>query len=239
MIKRLLDLAEKIERKDLREQVLEFLERPVITFADVTPKISLEESPAAPKNHHSYRGGLIDHTEGVARIGMALSDLFNDIYGLEVDKDYVLAGALLHDLFKYYQYEPDPVTGGFRQRSDWWLSHEYAIVVEMGIRKMDDYLIRVVSQAHGVGPVYTPEGHVLHLADSTDAKFGQKVQDIIFRACIDIERECEGRVLAVKVFTKFMEDRTIFDVAPLLRKSVDDVRDFIKKELGIECPGSI
>ena len=61
----------------------------------------------------------------------------------------MIAASLLHDLFKYYQYEYDEVVGGFRQREDWYLQHDFALVAELSHRKSPEYLIRVCAEAHG------------------------------------------------------------------------------------------
>ena len=230
----LLREAERIEDPELREFVTSFLEDPRITFTEVEPLIKLAESPAAPKAHHSYPGGLIDHTIGVTRLSISLADTFSETYGFEVNRDYVIAAALLHDIFKYYQYEYDEITGGFKPRADWYLSHDFSIIAELSYRGANDYLIRIISEAHGLGPSSTPEGQIVHLADTTDAKFAGKLQDEIFKVCIDIERETDGRVLAIKLFHALMRNYTVFDLVPYLRSGTKELREFIKQEMGIE-----
>jgi 7,8-dihydroneopterin 2',3'-cyclic phosphate phosphodiesterase len=229
----LLEEAEKIEDDDLREFVVDFLRDPRITFTDVEAKIKLEESPAAPKAHHSYPGGLIDHTVSVARIARRLASTFSSTYGFDVNEDFATAGALLHDIFKYYQYEYDEITGGFRQREDWYLSHDFAIVAELSFREANDYLIRIISEAHGNVLMRTPEGRVLHLADYVDYKMAADLQDAIYQACIDVERETNGKVLAIKLFNALMRNYTIFDLVPYVRGGRDVLIRFIKEEMGI------
>jgi len=230
----LLSEAEHIEDPELRELVLELLEEPVITFTNVEAKIRFEESPAAPKAHHSYPGGLIDHTVGVARVSRNLSDVFSSTYGFDVEKDHVLAGALLHDIFKYYQYEYDEITGGFKPREDWFLAHDFAIVAELSYRGAPERLLRVISEAHGYNVISTPEGQILHLSDSVDSKFAGKLQDVIFKACVDIERETDGRVLAIKLFHSLMRNYTVFDLIPYIKRGSRALREFIKQEMGID-----
>jgi 3'-5' exoribonuclease len=53
-------------------------------------------APAAKQNHHAYLGGLIEHTISVARV----CDLLAAHYGAAIDRDLLLAGALLHDIGK-------------------------------------------------------------------------------------------------------------------------------------------
>ena len=45
--------------------------------------------------HHGYRGGLLEHTIGVAKICEKLCPLYK-----EIDQDTLLAAALLHDIGK-------------------------------------------------------------------------------------------------------------------------------------------
>ncbi len=53
--------------------------------------------PGAMKHHHAYIGGLLEHTLGVAAIASKLA------LGEEVDKDLLLAGAILHDTGKIWE----------------------------------------------------------------------------------------------------------------------------------------
>jgi 7,8-dihydroneopterin 2',3'-cyclic phosphate phosphodiesterase len=230
----LLGEVKSIEDEELRNFVREFLEDPRITFTDVEALITFEESPASPRSHHSYPGGLIDHTIGVKRVAESLANDFSSTYGFNVERDYVIAGSLLHDVLKYYQYRYDEITGGFRQREDWYLAHDFSIVAELSYRGADSYLIRVISEAHGFNVVATPEGQIIHLADETDAKFASKLQDVVFRACVDIERETDGKVLAIKLFHSLMRNYTVFDLVPYIRGGSDELRNFIKTEMGIE-----
>ena len=52
-------------------------------------------APAAKTMHHAYLGGLLEHTVALARLALTISQLYP-----AVDRDLLLAGALLHDLGK-------------------------------------------------------------------------------------------------------------------------------------------
>lgn len=54
-----------------------------------------KECPAAQSYHHAYIGGLLEHTVSVATMCVCLAGLYP-----EVDKDLLVAGALLHDIGK-------------------------------------------------------------------------------------------------------------------------------------------
>ena len=234
-IDKLVEMARKeITDEDVRDAVIDILENPRITFADVEPKISVEEAPAAPRAHHSYPGGLIDHTVGVTILAKHFTNAFSELYGYDVKRDYVIGAALLHDLFKYYQYEYDDVTGGFRQREDWYLQHDFALIAELSHRKAPEYLIRVCAEAHGFNVLATPEGQIVHLADSTDAKFASKIQEIVYRACVDLERETDGKILAVKAYHAIVKKHSLYELARIAQeRGSRELRSFIRKELGV------
>ena len=60
---------------------------------------SYKTSTAAVKYHHAYQGGLLEHSLNVARI----SDRMTEIYD-NVNRDLLIAGALLHDVGKIREY---------------------------------------------------------------------------------------------------------------------------------------
>ncbi|GEM_PF-1233200 len=230
---RLLEKAKTIKEPTLHDITISLLQNPVVTFTKVEPKISFLESPAAPKKHHAYPGGLLDHTLGVVEIAEKLIEVYRETYGAEVDRDIVVAAALLHDLFKYYQYEHDPLTGGYRPRSDWYFSHDFLMVAELSVRGAPDRLIRAVAETHGTTPFTMIESQIVHQADSTDSEMVSKIQDIVWRVCMDIELELEN-VKAIKIFHEAMKRAPIFEYAKVYyTRGRDELREYIKKLLGL------
>lgn len=53
-------------------------------------------APAAKSNHHAYLGGLLEHTISIARLCRA----FVETSSTPMDRDLLMAGALLHDIGK-------------------------------------------------------------------------------------------------------------------------------------------
>ena len=231
---KLLSKAETLRDPEIRRITLDLLRNPVVTFTKVEPKISFYESPAAPKKHHAYPGGLLDHTLGVVEIAEKLIEVYRETYGAEVNRDIVIAAALLHDLFKYYQYEHDPLTGGYRPRSDWYFSHDFLMVAELSVRGAPDPLIRAVAETHGTTPFTMIESQIVHQADTTDSDMVSKLQDIVWRACLDIELELEN-VKAIKIFHEAMRRAPIFEYAKIYyTQGRDALREYIKKLLGLQ-----
>lgn len=58
------------------------------------------KAPAATYNHHSYMGGLLEHSVSVADICKACVPLYKN-----TNHDILIAGALIHDIGKIYELE--------------------------------------------------------------------------------------------------------------------------------------
>jgi 3'-5' exoribonuclease len=72
-----------------RPELRALLER---VLAKHGPKLKIW--PAAVTVHHAYRGGLLEHVLKIIQVGTALADAY------QVDRDMIIAGAVLHDLGK-------------------------------------------------------------------------------------------------------------------------------------------
>ncbi|RMD98094.1 MAG: HD domain-containing protein [Calditrichaeota bacterium] len=66
-------------------------------------RTSFCEAPGGKMWHHGYLGGLLEHTIGVTKICEKLSSLYP-----EIDKDLLIAAALLHDIGKIKSYQHGP-----------------------------------------------------------------------------------------------------------------------------------
>ena len=59
-------------------------------------------------HHHAYANGLLEHTVSVAACAKAMAESMA-ASGYDVDKEIVIAGALLHDIGKLESYRMAPV----------------------------------------------------------------------------------------------------------------------------------
>lgn len=84
---------EDIENKDLRLLIDEF-------FSDEEFVHRYKNSPSAITHHHNYVGGNLQHCIGVIRLCMNISDMYPGL-----NKDLLIAGALLHDVGKLAEYK--------------------------------------------------------------------------------------------------------------------------------------
>lgn len=64
-----------------------------------------KQHPAAKRMHHAYRGGLLEHTLSVAQACLRICEHYTFL-----NRDVLLAGALLHDIGKLAEMSGDLVT---------------------------------------------------------------------------------------------------------------------------------
>ncbi len=93
MMDELISYANKIIDKQIRTLVGNIIDK---------YKSKLMYFPAAKKNHHSYRGGLLYHVLRMLRAGEKLSLVYDCI-----DTDYIYAGVILHDICKIKEMDSD------------------------------------------------------------------------------------------------------------------------------------
>ena len=78
--------AKQIKDEEIKELVLYILKE---------NEEKLQYYPAASKNHHAMYGGLLYHTKRMLMSGIVLCDIYKNL-----NRDYVIAGVILHDMQK-------------------------------------------------------------------------------------------------------------------------------------------
>jgi len=175
-MERLVELAEQITDDELRHTVMAFLRDPPSDLD--APALPIGVCPAGAYQHHCYRGGLVEHTLSVARLCMSLCDVVEELYGGAVDRDLVLAGAILHDVMKVYCYE-EAGDGRFRT-SDFGghVDHLSLMVAEMYKRGLPLGLVHVIASHHGDAGATKPktvEALIVSVADQADSDLNGKL----------------------------------------------------------------
>ena len=93
MFERLLKLTASIETA--------YLKKLIETFWNDKEFVSkFKTAPAAKKMHHAYIGGLLEHTLSMASLADKIAGHYSG-----VNRDLLLAGAVLHDIGKIKEYE--------------------------------------------------------------------------------------------------------------------------------------
>lgn len=187
----LIKLAEQINDSSLREKVVEIITNPKLTFLEMPNSTNLSKSPASKRRHHSYESGLLVHTYSTTKVALALSGIVEEVYGVKVNKDVVIAAGLLHDLFKFATYNKIYPGKYNRSKLGEMLDHLSLITGELYARRFPIEVIHAVASHHGDASPIEPrtiEALILHIADNADAEINDKV----FWAAKDIIRECFG-----------------------------------------------
>jgi len=177
--KELLQLANKIHNKTLRQKTIDLIENP--TF-EVNGKaylaLPLKTAPAAKSHHHAYPGGYIEHVVSSTKIALAMCDSIEKVYHGKVNRDHVVAGMLLHDIFKPATYSKlENGYYGSTLLAD-YMDHLSIATAELVRRNFPIELVHIVSAHHGeYGPIRpkTVEALVCHLADFADSRLNGEV----------------------------------------------------------------
>lgn len=135
---------------------------------------------AAKKMHHNYLGGFIEHTYGVAKMADAIASVYSD-----VDRNMLVAGALLHDIGKLYEMDTNEIGISEYTLSGLQLGHAVLgikliskITESMGLyqTKERELLEAMLASHHGNldwGAIAKPnfkEAYFLHIADLIDSR---------------------------------------------------------------------
>jgi len=172
-------LVDKIRDEKLRKKVIGLLENP--TFEINGKKFSglpLDVSPAGLSHHHCYTGGYIEHIVSTANLAIAMCKSVEKVYHGKVNRDLVIAGVLLHDVFKPATYVVKENGSYGSSRLADYLDHLSLVTSELVRRGFPLELIHVVSAHHGdYGPIrpHTVEALICHLADLMDSRLNGKV----------------------------------------------------------------
>jgi 3'-5' exoribonuclease len=122
----------------------------------------LRRYPATLDGHHSYAGGLLEHTVGVATLCRETGQLHPRLRA-----DLLLAAALVHDVGRTRELGPAP---GFRPTDDGALLGH----VHLGLRMLEEVgapaeLLHAVAVHHDLRSARTAEAAALYHANQLDA----------------------------------------------------------------------
>ncbi len=136
--------------------------------------------PAAKKNHHSYRGGLLYHTLRMLQSGEMLGQVYDFL-----KMDYVYAGVILHDICKILEMDSDEygIVSDYTMEGK-LLGHIIQGIKEIeiegekiGLSKEKSTVLQHMVLSHHYEPEFgspkkpmTPEAELLHFLDIIDAR---------------------------------------------------------------------
>jgi 3'-5' exoribonuclease len=122
----------------------------------------LRDYPATPDGHHSYAGGLLEHTVGVATLCRELTQIHPRLRA-----DLLIAAALVHDIGRTRELARPPLFAPTEEGR--LLGH-----VHLGLRTLEELgapaeLLHAVACHHDARAARTAEAAVLYHANQLDA----------------------------------------------------------------------
>ena len=169
--------------------------------------------PAAKQIHHAYIGGLLEHSLEVAKISLAIAEIYE-----ESDKDIIIAGALLHDIGKISEYDCGVVIG--TTDTGKLIGHTaigYDMInkraVETNILTEDQklHLLHIILSHHGeleFGAPISPqtiEAEIVHQADMASGKIKQFQRLVKETSSDDTNWSGYDRFLGRQIYRGFMD----------------------------------
>lgn len=204
MYGQLLSYVEMVGRPPLRE-----LLRSIVTDGEISAKLKV--APAALKIHHAFRSGLLEHIVSICDLGALLAGKYS-----RLELDWLLAGAILHDLGKIETLE---IAG---MRFDYTARGQLVEHITLGLEILERYaaqqpefpieiktvLQHLIVSHHGdldkgaLRLPMMPEAIVLNLVDLLDARMEQAFR-LIDQAAADDEFTAYVPSLGRQLFRHF------------------------------------
>jgi 3'-5' exoribonuclease len=123
MLSRLQEMVYSVQNPFLKKLLESF-------FNDAHFMAEFKHAPAAMYYHHAYIGGLLEHSLDVAELCLALQKIHT-----ELDKDLLIAGALLHDVGKIREFKVGGTT--IKITEEGMLRGHLVIGEEIVLKKID------------------------------------------------------------------------------------------------------
>jgi len=170
---RLIQLAEKIEDKELRKKVIEFLKNPLLSHPDFKkyPRAKLEEvkslfTVSTPQGVETAERSVIEHSVTLGELCLETAEILEKNYGIKLNKDHLLAAAILHDIPKIFEWKKGKE--GF-EHTGILLDHTMLGVAEFYKREFPEEVIHIIASHFGESGPTPPrnfEALIFHHLDS-------------------------------------------------------------------------
>lgn len=177
----MLDQLRQLVRVEVSAEPIRHLLLEILSDSEVVE--ALARSPAAKGNHHAYLAGLLEHSLSMTRLAVSVADHYAVQYPGLLDRDLLIAGAILHDIGKIWELTA-------RRQIDYTDAGRLVGHIVLGVELITRVLARLeirdaelslrlkhmVLSHHGeleygaVVKPQTPEAQVLHYLDQIDAR---------------------------------------------------------------------
>lgn len=92
-------------RHEIQDEALWQLVEAVLEHPEVVEGVPT--SPAATRNHHAYRAGLVEHMLSMLRLAAGVTRHYEQYYPVPIHRGLIAAGILLHDIGKIWELSGD------------------------------------------------------------------------------------------------------------------------------------
>lgn len=167
-LSKLIILVQGFKNEKLKTEILEQIKQNKELF-----KIS----PAAKRHHHNYVGGLMQHILECIDYAKALFPVTQT----EINHEIILAGCIMHDFGKIFEYIVDLETGVVEVNENWqgiWINHSHWGFCWANMNGFYD-LGHIIASHHGIkdfGALVEPqtrEAELLHEIDMLSSRLGR------------------------------------------------------------------
>lgn len=172
-MKRLIELAQKIKDKELREKVVDFIKRPELTHKEFKkyPKVKIEDAKSvftvsSPSGVGSAERDVLNHSVALVDLCLKTAESIEKNYGIPINKDHLIAAALLHDLMKIFEYKKGK--DGI-EHTGILLDHSMLAVAEFYNRGLPEQVIHIIASHFGESGPTPPrnfEALIFHYCDT-------------------------------------------------------------------------
>ncbi len=166
-------LTLEIKNDNLRKKVIEFLKDIKLSNKNFRkyPKEKLKTAGSLFVIPSSGMGpierGLVEHTIALTDLCIKVVDIFKKNYGLKLNKDFLVAASIVHDIMKVFEYKRGK--NGELEPTNIMLDHTMLGVAELYSRDFPEEVIHIVASHFGEGGPTPPrsfEAVVFHHLDS-------------------------------------------------------------------------
>jgi 7,8-dihydroneopterin 2',3'-cyclic phosphate phosphodiesterase len=190
-MQKLIELAQKIKNEELKRKVIEFLKDVRLSNKDFKkyPRMEIEQARTlfgvgGSGGMSTVERDILNHTMSLADICLKVADTVEKNYKVSINKDNLLAAAIVHDLGHLFEYKKGK---SGTEHTGIMLDHTMLGVAELYHRGFSEAVIHIVAAhagEHGTTPPRNFEALILHYCDSllslVEFQVGQQEQPVQF-----------------------------------------------------------
>jgi len=172
-MKQLIELAQNIKDEELKKGVVDFLKDPKLSNKDFKkyPRMKIEEAATmftvgSASGSSSVERDVLNHTVTLTNLCISTAKELEKNYGVVMNKDYLIAAALLHDIGKIFEWKRN---GENLEHTGVMLDHTMLQTAELYARGFPEGVIHIVASHFGEGGPTPPrnlEALIMHHLDN-------------------------------------------------------------------------